>query len=245
MRFLVLLLFLNVNGFAAWRLESSTLESGAGGVTHRALVFRNNADVLKAHWVSWDPRHTLRVIDLAPGETVAAGAQKAEAKAAVNGGYFHADRAPLGLVVSRGKTLHRWESSRLLTGVLAVAKNGEARIWRNAEFKRNAPWREALQAGPFLVDRGKPVSGLNATKTAERTVVVADKSGVIALLVTEPITLAALGELLATPDLFLATKIERALNLDGGSSSALWLAGKGSVKSEWKRVRNAVVVVEK
>ena len=242
--FLLLFLFLNADCFAAWRLERSEIQFNTGGVTCRVLVFRNEADGLRVHWVRWGRQHTLRVIDLEPGESVAAGAQRAGALAGVNGGYFYPDFTPMGLVVSQSTTLHRWERSRLLTGVLSVSKDSEAQIHRNAEFKQTDAVREALQAGPFLVDHGRSVPGLDAMKVAERTVVVADNNGVIALLITSPVTLARLGEILAEPGLW-PEKIERALNLDGGSSTALWLADGFSPKKEWKRVRNAVVVVKK
>ena len=248
MRLLVLLLLVPLTGFAAWQLETSDVLSDADGVTCRALVFRDETATLKAHWVKWDRRHTLRVVDLAPDESVAEGARRANAKAAVNGGYFHPDRTPLGLVISGGETLHRWENSKLLTGVLSVSKTGKIQIRRKSDAitikADDQDWSDALQAGPFLVDNGKCVLGLNATKAAERTVVVADKNGVIALLVTGPITLAQLGKLLAKPGLW-PEKIERALNLDGGSSTALWLASGTSLRTEWKRVRNAVVISEK
>lgn len=43
----------------------------------------------------------------------------------------------------------------------------------------------------------------------------------VALLATQPVTLAVLAGILATPGLLPELKIARALNLDGGSSTAL------------------------
>lgn len=188
-------------------------------------------------------RTALRVIELPPGATVAEGARHAGALAAVNGGYFQRDGTPLGLVVSGGKTLHPAEASKILTGVLVVTPWG-ATLLRTAEFRPGGTVREALQAGPFLVDRGRPVPGLNATRRAERTVLVADRKGVTALVTTEAVTLAELGNLLAVPGLIEGVTVERALNLDGGTSTALWVWGDPPVsRPEWKPVRNAVAVV--
>jgi hypothetical protein len=61
-------------------------------------------------------------------------------------------------------------------------------------------------------------------------------------LTTAPVTLAGLGQILARPGLFGDLKIDRALNLDGGSSTALWVAADGFSRPEWKPVRNAVAV---
>lgn len=201
---------------------------------------------IPVRWVEFDrARCTLQVLDLAPGQTVAEGAAASHALAAVNGGYFLADRTPLGLMISGGVEIHPWESSKILTGVLAVPVKGAPKVLRSAEFRRGGV-RDALQTGPFLVDHGKAVAGLNATKAAERTVILADRKGVAALLITGPLTLADLAAALATPGALPGLEIDRALNLDGGSSTALWIGeGDGAPFSrpEWKRVRNAVVVV--
>jgi len=164
--------------------------------------------------------------------------------AGVNGGYFKRDRTSLGLVVSKGVPLHPLETSKILTGVLSVTAHG-ASLMRTAEFKESNRVKEALQAGPFLVDRRQPVAGLNAQRRAERTVLLADSQGVVALLTSSPVSLAELGQILATPGLFGDLKIERALNLDGGSSTALWVAADPAPFSrpEWKPVRNAVAVL--
>ncbi|MCX6966357.1 MAG: phosphodiester glycosidase family protein [Verrucomicrobia bacterium] len=234
-----------VQAEGVWRLESSeSLPTRSPAVTHRLLAFQNDREW---HLVRFDrSRATLRVLDLAPGETVAAAVRASGGLAGVNGGYFKPDRVPLGLVVSKGVALHPWESSKILTGALVVTARG-ASLVRNAEFKPGPDLRDALQAGPFLVDHGKPVPGLNSTHRAERTVLLADGKGVVALLTTAPVSLAELGRCLATPGLLPGTKIERALNLDGGSSTALWVAADPSPYSrpEWKAVRNAVAILGK
>ena len=222
---------------------SSPARSAEPVVIHRELSL---AKGVLAHLVRFDrSRCTLRVLDLAPGTSVAEAAQASGGLAGVNGGYFKADHEPMGLVVSQGSKLHPFESAKILTGVLAVTSQGGAVLLRNAEFKPGLNVREALQAGPFLVDHGKPVVGLNATRPAERTVLLADSQGVSALLTTAPVTLAQLAQLLATPGLLPGRKIERALNLDGGSSTALWVDAQPTPFSrpEWKAVRNAVLIV--
>ncbi len=229
----------------AWRLESSeSLPTRSPALTHHLLALEGDRS-LELHLVRFDrSRATLRVLDLAPGATVAATVRASGGLAGVNGGYFKPDRVPLGLVISKGVPLHPWESSKILTGVLTVTARGTS-LLRSGEFKAGPGIREALQTGPFLVDRGKPVTGLNATHLAERTVLLADKQGVAALLTTGPVSLAELGRLLATPGLLPGLKIERALNLDGGSSTALWVASHPVPFSrpEWKAVRNAVAIL--
>lgn len=188
-------------------------------------------------------RTTLRVLDLPERTSVADGVSAAGAWAGVNGGYFQPNHSPLGLVVSDGVRLHPFQKAKILSGLLIVTPKG-AQLLRNAEYKGGANIRQALQAGPFLIDHAKPVTGLNANRADERTVVLADQKGVAALLISEHITLADLAQLLATPALFPELKIERALNLDGGSSTALWVnATPPFSHPEWKQVRNVLAVM--
>jgi hypothetical protein len=69
----------------------------------------------------------------------------------------------------------------------------------------------------------------------------------VALGFSSPVTLAQIGEILATARLTPDLKVQRALNLDGGSSSAFWFAGERGVFSipEQKTVRDFVMVVPK
>ncbi len=167
-------------------------------------------------------------------------ARKRDCLAGVNGGYFHPDTRPLGLVVSEGHTLHPLVRARLLSGVLVV-KNGRLTLLRVQEFSPSASPSQALQSGPFLIDHRKAVSGLNDTKRARRTVVLSDSSGQYGVVVTDSFfTLAELATLLTTPGIVHELDITRALNLDGGSSSALWARTvEGAVYlAEGKRVRN-------
>jgi len=228
-----------------WRLETSeTLPTRSTAVTFQALTVQND-EPLEMHLVRFDrSRCTLRVLDLARGTTVADALKASGALAGVNGGYFKPDHSPIGLVVSKGVKLHPMENAKILTGVLAVTPRG-ASLLRTSEFNAGADLREALQAGPFLVDHGRTVAGLDATRRAERTVLLADSQGVVALLTTGPVSLAELGRILATPALLPGLKIDRALNLDGGSSTALWVGADPTSTSrpEWKAVRNAVALV--
>lgn len=197
--------------------------------------------------VKFDPAQcTLAVIDDPRGDTDLAEAMLARnCLAGVNGGYFHPDRRPIGLVISDGRALHPLERAKLLSGLVKVSKNGRGSLLRPKEYKGSSGIAQALQAGPFLVDGGKAVAGLNATRSAARTVVVADAQGVRALLVSSAATLAEMGEILATLPVLANTRTRRALNLDGGSSTGLWVKGAPQpfYRAEWKGVRNYLAIV--
>jgi len=230
---------------AAWTFSATETRPAPPGlefVQCQANDGKNNAQL---HIVSFSIRtHSLAVMDNPKGDFDAArAAEKRGAVAAVNGGYFHPDRTPLGLVVRQGVEIHPLEKARLLNGIVVVAK-GEVALRRPAEFKASAAVREALQAGPFLIDGGKAVAGLDSTRRAARTVVFTDGAGHCGVLICKSVTLAQMAALLATPGAFAGGEISRALNLDGGSSTALWVRGEPPFYvREWKSVRNYLAIV--
>ena len=63
--------------------------------------------------------------------------------------------------------------------------------------------------------------------------------------VCSAVSLAQLGKILALAEAVGKIKVTRALNLDGGSSSAFWFAGKEGVFSvpEQKTVRDFVAIM--
>jgi exopolysaccharide biosynthesis protein len=53
-----------------------------------------------------------------------------------------------------------------------------------------------------------------------------------------------MADLLGTPSVFPEGKIIRAMNLDGGTSTALWVRGSPAFYArEWKSVRNYLAIV--
>lgn len=228
-----------------WLVTSSEMLPAPPGLTFTKLRGATGHTTVDVHVVQFSAAtHTLTVLD-DPASTydLASAAQKRGALAAVNGGYFHPDRTPLGLVIRQGTQIHPRERARLLSGFVIVTKDRIA-LLRGPELKSGPAIREALQAGPFLVDAGAPVAGLNAERLAARTFVFAQGPQRFGLGVCEALTLAETGQLLATPDLLPGGKIRRALNLDGGSSTGLWVASaKPFYLREGKDVRNFLAVI--
>ncbi len=117
-------------------------------------------------------------------------------------------------------------------------------IVRAGEYSRRPNPHAAIQCGPFLVDLGQRVRGLEATREARRTFAAIDRDGRVALGFCSEIPLAQLSAILAGS--VSNFKIDRALNLDGGSSSAFWFRRKdGNAFSipEQKTVRDFIAVV--
>ena len=226
---------------ADWKPVSSERIATASPLIWHIQKTVSNGRLVEMHLIVFNSKKcTFKVVDNPRQEDDLASAMKAHGCfAGVNGGYFHPDRTPLGLVVSGGVTIHAFERAKLLSGILAVS-GGRISLLRTAEFKPATKPEQALQCGPFLIDHGNPVPGLNATNSAERTVVLGNGAEQWALLSCEPVTLAETAEIIATREIFPELKIDRALNLDGGSSTGIWIDAvpQEFYRREFKSVRN-------
>jgi len=236
---------------ADWAVTSSqTGRAAAAGLEHRHVALAESGTDARATLelaLFSTKSATLRVIDNPTGDDdLAAAMQREHGLAGINGGYFDPANAPVGLLISEGKLIAPLRKARLLSGVMIVS-NGRVQLLRFAEYSSRRNANAALQSGPFLVDRGQPVAGLDDTRSARRTFIVAGASDRAGIGYCSEVTLAQLGKILATPGLAPDLKVQRALNLDGGSSSAFWVAGeRGPFSiSEQKTVRNFVAVVPK
>jgi len=160
--------------------------------------------------------------------------------AGCNGGFFLANYAPSGLQVSGGESTGRWGTAKLLSGAVAVDGQGELRLLRRSEYSGNA--RELIQAGPFLLDRGRTVAGLSRENARRRTFILHDGGSRFAIGTADAFTLYDLSRVLE--EAYGEGAISRALNLDGGSSSGFYYdpgGGAAPVRIEpFKRVRNYV-----
>jgi exopolysaccharide biosynthesis protein len=247
----LLFLLLATSASAAWTVSSLETEKGAAaGLEHRHVLLAesdNDGEATVDLALFSTKSAALRVLDNPSGdEELASVMRRSRGVAGVNGGYFDPQNAPVGLLISDGKLIAPFRKARLLSGILVAAK-GRVELLRAGEYSSRKIMTAALQCGPFLVDGGTAVTGLNATKPARRTFVLTSGPDRIALGFCSPVTLAQLGEILATVRLAPDLKVQRALNLDGGSSSAFWFAGEHGVFSipEQKTVRDFVVIVPK
>jgi len=248
------ILFLIVAGTARadWTLIFTQSEaSAAKGLEHRYLVLEDSATGGRAstELALFSPKSCrLRVIDQStePRADLSDVMQREKCLAGVNGSYFDPDYVPIGLLIVDGKTIAPLQRARLLTGVLS-ASPGKVQISRVGEFSRQKKIDAAVECGPMIVDLGKSVRGLESMRPARRTfaaVAVGDRA---ALGFCSDVTLADLANILATQ---FATdfKVQRALNLDGGSSSAFWFKRRDSSAfsiPEQRTVRDFVGIAQR
>jgi len=207
--------------------------------------------------LSFDSRsHRLAVVDQPDGPgsrfpDAAAAGRSRDGLAAVNAGFFTPEGAPLGLVIAAGKQTGSWNSaSSLGSGVWHEDSSGRSAISRREKLGKTAAsgMRELIQAGPMLVENAQPVSGLEATKTSARTIILWDGGYRWWIGRCSPCTLAELAAALASGGP-ASWPVRHALNLDGGRSADLWISdqatgGPVSIRPPWNRpVRNFLIVL--
>ena len=235
---------------AQWTQISSQSEpSPLRGLEHRYIVVEDSAagDRASLELAVFSTKSCrLRVIDQPsePRVDLEEIMGRGNFLAAVNGGYFDPDYKPIGLLVVDGAMIAPLQKARLLSGVLSASAK-KVQISRFAEFSMAQKPDAAVESGPMVVDLGKPVRGLESKRPARRTFAAAGAGEKAVLGFCSDVTLADLSSILATvlaPDF----KVQRALNLDGGSSSAFWFKranGTAFSIAEQKPVRDFVVIV--
>jgi phosphodiester glycosidase len=246
----LLLLAIVASAHAEWNVLSVEQDAGRTGIEHRHLVVedtglgqRADVDVVVFSAKSC----ALRVIDNPEGESLSAIMKRQKCVCGVNGGYFDPEFDPIGLRINDGKTFSPLRRARMITGILMQSDRG-IDVIRVGEFSRARKITAAIQSGPFLVEASKHVRGLNASQRARRTFAgIADIDRAL-LGICSDVSLAELANILATVPVAEKSKIRRAMNLDGGSSSAFWFArengGAFSIVGQ-KPVRDFVGIVPK
>jgi exopolysaccharide biosynthesis protein len=212
---LLLLFFFATTALAEWR-------SVAPGVDHQRI---GSIDVARI-----DLKHPqTKVITTTKqerGMSVGAFAKKTKAIIAVNGDYFDEKHWPIG---KSGGVCGVWWSGKRTSrkqGLVSVGA-GRAEIQRNTQTARG--WaRGAVSGWPLLVENCAPIQALPGSDfftraRLPRTAVGLSRDGRTMYLVV------AGGEGMTLPELatFLVKQLGacRAMNLDGGGSSAMWVRG--------------------
>jgi uncharacterized protein YigE (DUF2233 family) len=247
----VCLLLITSSARANWQVVSAKSEASPNeALTHWRTELQDSVTAAKATLdcaIFRTDAATLQVIDQtdAPRKDLAEVMRETGALAGVNGGYFDPQEAPVGLLVSRGRTRSSLRRAKLLSGVLFATRSGKVDVVRSSRFRMSDHVEAAVQCGPLLVEDGEAVPGLNDSRQARRTFAAVDGRGHAILGVSSPVSLAQLARLLSQSNATGKLKPVRALNLDGGSSSAFWFAGEQGTKSipELKTVRDFVAIV--
>ncbi|MFC1464570.1 MAG: phosphodiester glycosidase family protein [Candidatus Brachytrichaceae bacterium NZ_4S206] len=148
----------------------------------------------------------------------------------INGGFFDEANRVTGLLIADGQAFGR--SYRGFGGMFSL-RDGKPRLqWlRTHPYRFDPAVEQAVQSFPMLVVDGQRVDGLSDNgQRNRRSFIALDREGSVLLGVTQMAqwTLTDLADFLATSS---ELRVAHALNLDGGGSSGLWLAGALDVGS--------------
>jgi len=246
----ICLLLCALSPLQAWEVDSATvLARLPGGAEVREVQLAGSGQSARMTAIVFSTKtYEFRVIDSpAPGTSrLAETLRAAGCVAGVNGGYFHENYRPVGLLVANEKRINAQEKAKLLSGIFAVGPT-RREIVRSSAFDKSRVVTQAIQCGPMLVEKGVPVAGLNAERIARRTVVATDGRGHWALVYMTSVSLADAAKILCAKGALAEWTPTTALNLDGGRSSGLWATGSDGDISlpEFTNVRNFLGIVPK
>lgn len=181
-------------------------------------------------------------------------AERGKAERAIvvcNGGYFDPGKfMPAGLEIADGKSTGVMVTGNSYECTLAVTKSWAHILWDGEKLKREKA-EQLLQCNPWLLRDGKtfpPSKPDPAEPQARRTFIMTNEQGTWVLGVTSPVTLSGLSQLLAKEGLVPGFKPVRAMNLDGGPSTGLWVRGREDELANDQpktKVRNGIMLVRR
>lgn len=184
-------------------------------------------------------------------------AEKTKAAVVVNAGYFDENGRPLGYfrsgdTVYNSRLLFRGRRRALHLGAVFYVrkKSGKVGITTREAFDSKGV-RDAFQAGPYLVRSGKPDPGLDAyrefRRPDRRTILALGKDKRLLFLVSEEtgrgISWCELQYFLTRPKSEGGLDAAEAMNLDGGSSSQLYVKGNSASRQMKGRIVPALIIV--
>src|SRR5205823_14341702 len=202
----------------------------ASGVEVRYEDWKNaNGDDETVTIVRFDTRKIKVSVGYQPGQPMSMNVwtQLEHPLAIINGGYFDQQFNATALVVSNGKVFGK--SYTGFGGMLSVNAHGSIslRSLRQQPYDPNSEHLEqATQSSPVLMSGGKRTQFSADASQTRRSIVAMDKQGRL-LFIVSPNQIFSLDEFadqLISSDL----SIEVALNLDGGSSTGLYVNGGSS-----------------
>ena len=246
----LLLLGITASAHAEWKILSAESELGRAGIEHRHAVVEDTAadQRVTVDLAVFSAKSTaLRVIDNPNGQSLSALMKGEKFVCGVNGGYFDTGFKPIGLRVADGTTFSPLRRARLITGILLQSDRG-IDVIRVSEFSPTKKIIAAVQSGPFLVEGNKRIRGLNDSQVARRTFAGIAMNDRAFLGFCSDVSLAELANIVAMTPIIADSKVRRAMNLDGGSSSAFWFAREDGSEfsiSGRKPVRDFVGIMPK
>lgn len=151
----------------------------------------------------------------------------------INGGFYEPDFTPVGLFIYKGKKIKPLIHNSLLKSCVVINSNNKIQLETNLIACNQST--NAMQTGPLLIENGKINNKLEEIKNKseyiknffglhKRTALAITNDNQIILLTSSQLTLIDLAFFLQNnPDAFGTSQIMTAVNLDGGSSTGMYI----------------------
>lgn len=190
-------------------------------------------------------RVTIGIVDYPLGGPVGEMVSRAfspDVVAAVTGGYVGA-RFPDGLLVLGGTVREPAHARAGLSGVVGSMAD-QTPVIVPAASASTASLKDAIQAGPFIVDPGGAFGIRSDDRQHARRAIVYFAGNSIGVALTSSCTLYELAEgLTQSPAAFGVERVERALNLSGGPTAGIAVRlPNGRVEGDPEQVRVRTVL---
>lgn len=152
---------------------------------------------------------------------------------ATNGGFYRPDFTPAGLYIDKGKKLQEFAYHSLLKPCVVINKQQKIKLETSRQNCLNGFF--AMQTGPVLIDNGEIQKSLTNKKVRtpklqeffgpkRRTLLAVSEDNQMIVIITSPIALSEAATILQNYSAaFGVKKIKTAINLDGGSSTGMYV----------------------
>ena len=150
----------------------------------------------------------------------------------INGGFYQPNFTPAGLFIYKGKKIKRLAHSSLFNACVVINKNNKILL---KTLNQCTETDNVMQTGPLLLKNGKAdttnIQRLKAKSKLDdffnphkRTMLALTNDNQLLIITTTQISLIDAANFLQQhPEAFGATKIKMAVNLDGGSSTGMYV----------------------
>lgn len=164
-----------------------------------------------------------------------------------NGGFFTPEFNPTGLLISNSKTLNPLSNADLLNGIFAIDTQNKPTIISPIAPISPENYPFAIQNGPILILNGTPQIKTDDKKPASRTVIAINANNEIFIIMLKQsllhmdnaLSLYQLAQLIKENPNLNSLNITSALNLDGGTSTGLYI--KDRYYPEMEKVQNIII----
>lgn len=208
--------------------------------TNREQEITFNGGVYLISWQKVDPEKIILLPNFSDKKTASTLFDEFDCKTLINGGFYSKageDNSPIGLFVSNGQPLSRFQENKTYNGTLSINALDTPRI---TSTMPEDILRDAMQTGPILIENGSPREiSLQRDKFSRRMVAAITGDNELLFISVHKEGFSFDGPKLLDMPMIISQfssenklNIADAINLDGGSASAFYSLEKEISLSE-------------